>query len=662
MKVLGINAIFHDPAAALVVDGQIIAAAEEERFSRRKHGRWPVPFSAWELPEQAARWCLDQAGLAPWELDAVGYSFDPEHTRPASEMGLHDPWDHLRRTYAQSAPGFIATALPGLGPGKVRFVAHHGAHAASAGLAAPFESCDVLVLDGRGECASHLAGCYDDAGTLKTLATQQLPHSVGLLYEDLTEHLGFLRSSDEYKVMALAAHGTPRYIDVFGSAVYTTGDGGFRTELVDWAVYAPARRPGQDWTQAQADLAASVQCRLEEVLVDLARWLRAHTGGTHLTMAGGVALNCVANTVIAERTAGLETALWITADMTYRRSALAATGGFDERFPRAYREDVNLALRVMTQGGRLDRGRRGVIHPVRPAGTWDSVRAQAGNADDMLMRHLHGPDWHRPAGAPRGRRSQHLATTLTGTALALVASGRPWAAALPAAYWLAATANFAAARIAPGPREQAEIVRMQLTSAVIPAAATWHTLRGLVRHRHAGPWRGPPDLVLLDRDGTLVRDVPYNADPALVDPMPGVKEALDRLRSAGTRLGVVTNQSGVARGLLTRTDVERVNDRVEQDLGPFDVWQVCPHGPDDGCGCRKPSPGMVTAACAELGVDVHRCVVVGDIGPDVAAAEAAGATGILVPGPQTRPAEVTGSCIVAPDLLHAADVVLGGEW
>ncbi|TDD99951.1 carbamoyltransferase [Jiangella asiatica] len=301
MKVLGINAIFHDPAAALVIDGQIVAAAEEERFSRRKHGKRPVPFSAWELPEQAARWCLDQAGLAPWDLDAVGYSFDPGLARSAAEMCLHDPWDHLRRTYAQRAPGFIATALPGLRPGKVRYVAHHVAHAASAGLAAPYDQCDVLVLDGRGECASHLAGCYDDTGILKTLATQQLPHSVGLLYEDITEHLGFLRSSDEYKVMALAAYGTPRYVDVLRSAVYTTGDGGFRTEPVDWATYAPARRPGQEWTQAHADLAASVQCRLEEVLVELARWLRAHTGGNRLTMAGGVALNCVANTVVAER-------------------------------------------------------------------------------------------------------------------------------------------------------------------------------------------------------------------------------------------------------------------------------------------------------------------------------------------------------------------------
>ncbi|NED95934.1 carbamoyltransferase [Phytoactinopolyspora alkaliphila] len=300
MKVLGINAIFHDPAAALVIDGETVAAAEEERFSRRKHGKRPVPFSAWELPEQAARWCLGVAGLEPSQLDAVGYSFDPELAKPAEEMGLGDPWDYLRRMYAEAAPRFLATALPGLDPADVHYVPHHVAHAASAGLATPLGSNDVLVLDGRGESASHLAGQYDDSGALKVLAAQELPHSLGLMYEDMTQHLGFLRSSDEYKVMAMASYGRPRFVDVIRSAVYATGDGGFRTEPVDWASLAPARRPGEEWTGDHADLAASVQQRLEEVLVELAGWLRANTGGSTLTMAGGVALNCVANTVIAQ--------------------------------------------------------------------------------------------------------------------------------------------------------------------------------------------------------------------------------------------------------------------------------------------------------------------------------------------------------------------------
>ena len=162
MRILGVNAIFHDPSAALVVDGQVVAAAEEERFSRRKHGKRPVPFSAWELPEQAMRWCLAEAGLRPQDLDAVGYSFDPNLTKPAHEMGMDDPWDHLRVTYAHEAPNALATSLRGLSPEQVRLVPHHVAHAASAALAAPAAAAaggsSPLVLDGRGERASPLAG------------------------------------------------------------------------------------------------------------------------------------------------------------------------------------------------------------------------------------------------------------------------------------------------------------------------------------------------------------------------------------------------------------------------------------------------------------------------------------------------------------------------
>jgi carbamoyltransferase len=295
VKVLGINAIFHDPAAALVIDGQTVAAAEEERFSRRKHGKRPVPFSAWELPEQAAAWCLRSAGIAASDLDAVAYSFDPALARPADEMGLHDPWDHLRLTYARTAPGFLATALPGLDPAAVRYVPHHVAHAASAGLASPYDDIDVLVLDGRGESASHLSGRYN-GGVLDVFASQSLPHSLGLLYEAVTEHLGFLRSSDEYKVMALASYGRPRHLPELRRSVYTTGDGGFRTDPVDWSSLVKARAADEPWNDDHADLAASVQQLLEEILLDLVAQLRGRTGGEYLSLAGGVALNCVANT------------------------------------------------------------------------------------------------------------------------------------------------------------------------------------------------------------------------------------------------------------------------------------------------------------------------------------------------------------------------------
>src|SRR3954447_1860730 len=264
MRVLGINAIFHDPSAAVVLDGRVVAATEEERLSRRKHGKRPVPFSAWELPELAMRWCLAEARLTPADLDAVAYSFDPALCEPAAELGLADPWDHLRQEYARRAPAFLAAALPGLDPDVVRFVPHHVAHAASAGLAAPARSSACLVLDGRGESSSHLSGHYVD-GRLEVLAAQRLPHSLGLLYEDLTEHLGFLRSSDEYKVMALASYGRPVHLADFRELVRTTGDGGFAVARIDWGSLAKARRPDGEWIRDHADLAASVQARLEEV-------------------------------------------------------------------------------------------------------------------------------------------------------------------------------------------------------------------------------------------------------------------------------------------------------------------------------------------------------------------------------------------------------------
>ena len=297
MRVLGVNAIFHDPAAALVIDGQVVAAAEEERFSRRKHGKRPVPFSAWELPELSVRWLLAESGLRPEDLDAVAYSFDPSLAKPVEG----DPWDHLRLTYARRAPQFLAAALPGLDPQQVRFVPHHVAHAASAALAAPHGDCSVLVLDGRGESASHLAGRYR-GGRLEVLAAQQLPQSLGLMYESLTDHLGFLRSSDEFKVMALASYGKPRFLEELRELVHATDDGGFIAPELDWARWASRRIDDGTWAGEHADLAASVQARLEEVLVDLARWLHAQTGDRVLTMAGGTALNCVANTRIWRQT------------------------------------------------------------------------------------------------------------------------------------------------------------------------------------------------------------------------------------------------------------------------------------------------------------------------------------------------------------------------
>ncbi|MEY7970638.1 carbamoyltransferase [Saccharomonospora xinjiangensis] len=295
MRILGINAVFHDPAAAVVVDGRIVAAAEEERFTRRKHGKSPVPFSTWELPERAARWCLHEAGLDVRELDAVAYSYDPtlaDHSLDGVDAG---GWEKLRTLYAKRVPAFLETALPGLDPSIVRFVRHHVAHAASAALAAPFGNCAVLTSDGRGEAESSVLGEYRD-GKFLELAHQSLPHSLGLTYESVTAHLGFQRSSDEYKVMALASYGTPRFFPELRESIFSTGDGGFRTAPIDWERFAPARAADGEFLAEHADLAASVQKVTEEVLLDLAAWLHERTGHTDLAMAGGTALNCVANT------------------------------------------------------------------------------------------------------------------------------------------------------------------------------------------------------------------------------------------------------------------------------------------------------------------------------------------------------------------------------
>ncbi len=294
MNILGVNAVFHDPAAAIVCGGVVVAAAEEERFSRRKHGKTPVPFSTWELPEQAIAFCLSAAGLSHADIDIVAYSYDPALATPADADLTAGEWEGLRTLFVERAPRFLRTL--GFEASKVRFVAHHVAHAASAHLASPYPTSAVLVADGRGECASSLLGRYDARGRLETLATQALPHSLGLLYEELTEHLGFRRSSDEYKVMAMASYGRATRLAELEALVHSTDDGGFVTQPVDWAAFAPALAAGgEGWGPEHADLAASVQRVAEDVLLDLATWLHEQTAETRLTMAGGVALNCVAN-------------------------------------------------------------------------------------------------------------------------------------------------------------------------------------------------------------------------------------------------------------------------------------------------------------------------------------------------------------------------------
>ncbi len=376
-------------------------------------------------------------------------------------------------------------------------------------------------------------------------------------------------------------------------------------------------------------------------------------------------------------TAGLASARWITADMAYRRAVLEDVNGFDERFPRAFREDADIALRVMDAGHRLVLGRRSTEHPVRPARWRASLDQQRGNSDDPLMRRLHGRQWATRAQAPRGRRTRHALITAAGlVSLGGLVGRRRAPAVLGALASAAGIGEFAYARIAPGPRTAGEIARMAATSVLIPPAAVGHWLAGLWRWRRARPW--PADrteeghdgrgllprsvaAVLFDRDGTLVDDVPYNGDPGLVRPAAGAADAVARLRKSGIPSAIVSNQSGIARGMLSPEQVDAVNDRISDLLGPFEAICVCPHQDGDDCECRKPAPGLVLDAAKRLAVAPTECVVIGDIAADVGAARAAGAGAILVPTPQTRAAEVAAAPLVCVSLTGAVDYVLAAS-
>jgi histidinol-phosphate phosphatase family protein len=437
----------------------------------------------------------------------------------------------------------------------------------------------------------------------------------------------------------------PRHVDVLlsgGGGPAAARNAGWRESRADWVAFLDDDViPSAGWADA-----------LERDLAGLSAEVAGSQGRVRVPLPEGRR-----PTDWERNVAGLEHAQWATADMAYRRSALADCGGFDERFPRAYREDADVGLRIADRGLRIERGRRFVVHPAGPSGFWTSVRLQRGNADDVLMRALHGRDWRLRAGAPRGTLRTHIALTAAGLA-ALVTGSRTWTG-----LWALGTGHFAWKRISPGPGTPNEVLKMLVTSALLPPAATfWHLYGRATQHARLaepGPRPEPPDAVLLDRDGTLVVDVPYNGEPNRVEPMPGAREALDRLRGAGVRTAVISNQSGVARGLISEQQVRAVNERVEELLGPLGPWLVCPHGADENCDCRKPRPGLVLRAAKELDVEPERCAVVGDVGADVQAARAAGARAVLVPTARTRREEVVAAPETAPDLETAVAKLLG---
>ena len=336
MITLGINAAFHDSAAVLVVDGAVVAASEEERFTRIKHGKRPLPFTAWELPFHAIDDCLRQGGVRLVDVDHVAYSYDPQRflkdrvqggrislpLQPsAHEAGdWENPWDPLFAAYIVNAPRQLAAGAPHHlkgrlsgarhdGPYRFHFVEHHLCHQASAFLASPFDACAVMTLDGRGEHATTSYGVYADK-VYRQLGEVCMPHSLGMLYEQVTHHLGFLHSSDEYKVMALAAMGQPRFAAALLGHVTMLPEGRYRIDPIDLAALAgPARARGAPLDSVHLDLAASLQLVLEDSALHLARWLRGASGLPRLAMAGGVALNCVMNARL--RDSRVFDAIWV---------------------------------------------------------------------------------------------------------------------------------------------------------------------------------------------------------------------------------------------------------------------------------------------------------------------------------------------------------------
>jgi carbamoyltransferase len=317
MIVLGVSALYHDSAAALLRDGEIVAAAQEERFTRKKHDPG--------FPSQAIEYCLKEGGIAAGDVDVVAF-----YDKPFLKF------ERLLETYVAFAPkGFesfrmaipvwlreklflkdlLITELNSIDPagnweGKLKFSEHHLSHAASAFFPSPFEEAAVLTMDGVGEWAT-TSLAIGRGNTLEVVKEIHFPHSLGLLYSAFTYYTGFKVNSGEYKVMGLAPYGEPKYVkQIFDHLVDLKPDGSFRLDQSYFNYCTgltmtgpkfhdlfggPPRKANEPLTQHHMDLAASVQAATEEVVLRLTRAIRQETGIKNLCLAGGVALNCVAN-------------------------------------------------------------------------------------------------------------------------------------------------------------------------------------------------------------------------------------------------------------------------------------------------------------------------------------------------------------------------------
>ncbi len=310
-NILGISAYYHDSAACLVRDGELVAAAQEERFTRKKHDE--------EFPHQAVAYCLREGGISLKDLDYVGF-----YDKPLLKF------ERILENYLGVAPkglGSFLTAMPiwlkeklftgdavrrelGDYDGKLLFAEHHESHAASAFYPSPFDEAAVLTLDGVGEWATSSYG-VGRGKDLELLAELRYPHSLGMLYSAFTYYTGFKVNSGEYKVMGLAPYGEPRFVDrILADVLQLKDDGSFKLNMdlfnylhgltmtngaFDKIFGGPPRQPESELTQREMDLAASVQVVTEEIMLRMARHVQRETGMENLCLAGGVALNCVGN-------------------------------------------------------------------------------------------------------------------------------------------------------------------------------------------------------------------------------------------------------------------------------------------------------------------------------------------------------------------------------
>jgi carbamoyltransferase len=329
MTILGVSALYHDSAAAILRDGHILAAAQEERFTRIKHDS--------SIPTHAIRYCLDAAGIVPGGgIDAVAFYDKPitKFTRLLSTFCATAPKGF--KTFTMAVPSWVkekAWAAPsiehairksGIKPGKFYFPEHHLSHAASAFFPSPFEEAAVITADGVGEWTSSSIS-VGVGNKLNMLTEQRFPHSLGLLYSAFTYFTGFKVNSGEYKLMGLAPYGTPRYVDTIKRHLVRIREDGSIWLNMEYFGYldglamtnerfsrlfgGPPRPPESEIGQREMDLAASIQVVVEEVMLKMARYARAITGKRHLCLAGGVALNCVANgKILAE---GIFDEIWV---------------------------------------------------------------------------------------------------------------------------------------------------------------------------------------------------------------------------------------------------------------------------------------------------------------------------------------------------------------